>query len=349
MSLRPRLGGTGTLVPAGSVEIYASGGPDAPAWLVGDYAQARAYDPFERLEGSELLLAEEFARADLARPEDAAAWYTRRGALDLRALFPAEPWTRLPPDVGFPDIFDAHEDLLRQQVNVRWHIETIARLSLPDRPYEPSWAELAVLGPGSKRWVSAAEDGAPLEVGLQPAPRPDGPSGTRPPSLWVPRSTWFAEWDTYQQAAREGRFPRPLTSDWDGLVELARRLLDPWVRRAALAETCLGYKARGAGPIELGQQLSWTSILGPVYLQLAEGLRRATEGRPGAIYCRECGQPFLSLDARRFGFCTDRERGRHTQRAFRTRIADSGHATEAITIVKRDNDGNVIETFKDPE
>ena len=64
----------------------------------------------------------------------------------------------------------------------------------------------------------------------------------------------------------------------------------------------------------------WSSLLAPVYLQLLEGLRRVTEGQRGAGLCRECGQPFLTLDARRSSFCTDRERFRFSQRERRKRL-----------------------------
>ena len=54
-----------------------------------------------------------------------------------------------------------------------------------------------------------------------------------------------------------------------------------------------------------------------------EGLRRVSEGKPGATWCRECGEVFLTLDARRSTFCTDRERMRFAQRARARAIAAS--------------------------
>ena len=44
-------------------------------------------------------------------------------------------------------------------------------------------------------------------------------------------------------------------------------------------------------------------------------------GGLGAAICRECGRPFLVLDARRRFFCNDRERYRHAQRQRRKRLA----------------------------
>jgi hypothetical protein len=77
---------------------------------------------------------------------------------------------------------------------------------------------------------------------------------------------------------------------------------------------------RFPAPLVVHERRWWTSLLAPVYLQLLEGLRRVTEGQRGAGLCRECGQPFLTLDARRSSFCTDRERLRFLQRERRKRL-----------------------------
>jgi hypothetical protein len=64
----------------------------------------------------------------------------------------------------------------------------------------------------------------------------------------------------------------------------------------------------------------WFSILPPIYLQLCEALRRVTEGRRGARRCQDPGETFLVvLDGRRERFCTDLERARCNQRAYRAR------------------------------
>jgi len=62
---------------------------------------------------------------------------------------------------------------------------------------------------------------------------------------------------------------------------------------------------------------------------LFESLRRISEGLPGAAVCRECGQPFLIIDARRRHFCNDRDRYRFTQRERRRRLA-GGAARDAL-------------------
>jgi hypothetical protein len=64
----------------------------------------------------------------------------------------------------------------------------------------------------------------------------------------------------------------------------------------------------------------WRSILAPIHLQLFEALRRITEGEPGAAICRECGRPFVVLDARRRFFCNARAQFRHSKRGQRQRL-----------------------------
>jgi hypothetical protein len=78
-------------------------------------------------------------------------------------------------------------------------------------------------------------------------------------------------------------------------------------------------------PIQVVERRRWGSILAPIYLQLLEALRRVSEGQSGAGSCRECGEPFLTLDARRSSFCTDRHRLRFAQRARRQRLAEAPH------------------------
>lgn len=158
------------------------------------------------------------------------------------------------------------------------------------------------------------------------------------PVLWVPTSGWYeedsAEYDV-EAGPPSGRSPvGRLSSDWWGLIELERRLLEPYVRRAAeyqvevrragnerdLTREGESLEDRFPGPLAVHARRWWSSLLAPVCLQLLEGLRRVTEGQRGAGLCRECGQPFLTLDARRSSFCTDRERFRFSQRERRKRL-----------------------------
>ena len=198
----------------------------------------------------------------------------------------------------------------------------------PDAEHPPE-------GPRSRRdieeWSSAHEQWQRLvAVGL--------------PRLWVPRANWDDDWSVYGFDERlphgRRRWGR-LSSDWHALLELQRRLIEPYVKRAANFEVEVDRERRwveepdATGHTEViepellvRERRLWRSILAPIYLQLLEALRRVSEGKPGALWCKECGQPFLTLDARRSTFCTDRERLRYAQRDRRERVAaDKAGAT----------------------
>ena len=98
-----------------------------------------------------------------------------------------------------------------------------------------------------------------------------------------------------------------------------------WSSRTASAVATDVRLERGGDGLVVRETRIWGSILVPIYLQLLEALRRVSEGSR-ATWCRECGQLFLTLDARRSTFCTDRERIRFAQRARARAIAASGGA-----------------------
>jgi hypothetical protein len=157
------------------------------------------------------------------------------------------------------------------------------------------------------------------------------------PRLWVPRANWDDDWSVYGFDERPPHGRRRwgrLSSDWHGLLELQRRLIEPYVKRAANFEVEVdrerwwveepddtGHREVIQPELLIRERRLWRSILAPVYLQLLEALRRTSEDKPGAVWCKECGQPFLTLDARRSTFCTDRERLRYAQRDRRERLA----------------------------
>ncbi|CAN5707789.1 hypothetical protein BH23CHL8_BH23CHL8_30460 [soil metagenome] len=159
----------------------------------------------------------------------------------------------------------------------------------------------------------------------------------RIPVLWVPDDALYAAWpfDEATLNRPSGHATGGLAgTDWHGLMEIERRLLRPYVRRAAAREVEIVRRLshrptseddprgdRWFGSIVIEQDPWWRSLLAPVYLQLLESLRRISEGRSGAAFCKECGQPFLILDARRSTFCTERERHRWSQRERRKRLA----------------------------
>ena len=250
----------------------------------------------------------------------------------------------------------------------------------PGEGWDPRWAQPALRDPsGGALWLGASSN---FEARITPLMQryerfedvPDGGSlrdynldGVRPkrfteqwwptahaawrrilsediPVLWVPESDWAYEWSEYDiELPPSGRSPTGrLSSDWWGLVELERRLLTSYVRKAAEYQVEIGrpwlerdltregesLADRFPGPLVVHERRWWSSLLAPVYLQLLEGLRRVTEGQRGAALCRECGQPFLTLDARRSSFCTDRERYRFSQRERRRRLSAPAHDPE---------------------
>jgi hypothetical protein len=243
----------------------------------------------------------------------------------------------------------------------------------PDAGWDQRWAQPAIRAPSELVWLGGATSYethiSPL---VQRAARPEDilndkplgtltlPRGMSPaeyaewwrrarsayeqivaegiPMLWAPESDWAYEWSEYdtELSPPSGRSPTGrLSSDWWGLVELERRLLGSYVRRAAeyqveIRRTGFARDLTREGeslvdkfpaPLVVYERRWWSSLLAPVYLQLLEGLRRVTEGQRGAAFCRECGQPFLTLDARRSSFCTDRERFRFSQRERRKRLS----------------------------
>ena len=342
------------------------------------------YDPFERV-ASGLLLAEEFARADLTDRTTSRAWYEQHGVLDIAHYFPEDEFESHDHIVASPAFHDSPRDVEQQQINVRWHLLSLARLSdhlqdgaevrqgwAPSDSWDPRWVQPVLRAPMELVWLGGrTKQETHIEPLMQHGARPEDvfkdtplselklPFGMKPkaylewwrharaayeriiaeeiPILWVPDSDWAYEWSEYDVTAPpSGRqVTGRLSSDWWGLVELERRLLSPYVRRAAehiVEIRRVGYERDLSregermrdvfpGPLAVHERRWWGSLLAPVYLQLLEGLLRVTEGQRGAAFCRECGQPFLTLDARRSSFCTDRERYRFGQRERRRRLS----------------------------
>jgi len=147
--------------------------------------------------------------------------------------------------------------------------------------------------------------------------------------LPVPSGAWDHAWAAYDEVwgttpARSGALPM-VGRDRTGLLEVARRLLEPYIQETNVTGLALGPLQAGDGPaaapFEVIEERVWRSALLPIHLQLLEAYRRVTEGAPGAVRCRECGHPILALDPRRTAFCNDRERFRFSQRERRKRLA----------------------------
>jgi hypothetical protein len=201
--------------------------------------------------------------------------------------------------------------------------------------FYPSWEE----APADRRF-QGPEERANREVREKWWPRAHASAqrmldeGT--PFVWIPHADWVGHWHQFDmdKTAPHGRLPTgPLYVDWHGLLDLQRRLVTPYVQRAAAHDVVIGQRGSedpepaasrmpggNVGPVRVEQRRLWGSLLAPVYLQLLEGIRRVSDGQNGATLCRECHQPFLTLDARRSSFCNDRERFRFAQRERRRRI-----------------------------
>ena len=329
MSLRPRFAGDGRLVLPSDITVVRASGPsretgDVLAALDGDQV-----DPFER-DADDLLLTEAFARVDLSRPRLAREWYLAHGAVALRWLFGDA--TRPLHWVGtHPTSQDTQAEVLAQQRLVRWHLTSLARLSA-HRPgvadqgdWDPTWSMAVIEGPdGQGAWL-----GAPLDVEASFSPRvpplPDAPPiPPELPRLPVPEDAWYRTWVGYDLPIPDpGERERRLPTDRDGLLELQRRLVEPYLASAVATDVRLERDGEG---LVVRETRVWGSLLVPIPLQLLEGLRRVSQGKPGATWCRECGEVFLTLDARRSTFCTDRERMRFAQRARARALAASGTA-----------------------
>lgn len=349
MSQRPRLAGDGLLRVPERVALYWND------FLRGRLSEATV-DPFDWTE-DRLLLAESFARLDLEDGATAKAWFTRHGVVD-RAGFvgpPSEVPSSRPLHEWLAErdpktITDHRRDIEAEQATVRWHLATLARLTerRSTRDWDPAWGGLIVDGPDGDLIVGGPDAGSrltlPSTIEVLRRQFADDPGQQRLadeaerlraatdgwPVVEVGEFLWHDSWEG-EAASPDGPLPsdpaekaRVLGTTWDLTIALERLLILPYVARAverrftAVFERSEGSDARSV--LMPREERVWQSILAPIHLQLFEALRRITEGEPGAAICRECGQPFLVLDARRRFFCNVREQFRHSKREQRRRI-----------------------------
>jgi len=348
MSHRPRLAGDGRLRV-----------PEKVVYDQDDFVHVHlsddVSDPFEWT-GDRLLLSESFVRTDFRDKRAARLWLHRHGAVDRlgvvgRTANSLDFFGKPEPPSG--EIWEHVVDVEAEQANVRWHLTTLERLSThrEDRAWDPSWGHVVIDGPDGDLVVGGPDAGAELMHPLVVDSLRRDPTLSRElrqrmdeqtrlhaatgdwPTVAVGETGWVGYWrgasgdhgvHLPEDARRKARV---LGTTWDETVELASLLIEPYVaeaveRRFAIAreprETHIGERA----VLVPREERTWRSILPPIYLQLFEAVRRITEGEPGAATCRECGRPFLVLDARRRFFCNDKERTRFTQRERRRRLQD---------------------------
>jgi hypothetical protein len=365
VSLRPRYAGTGWLrLP---VDVEAVEGEDHVGAVEGRFGPD-GWDPFERTRLEDLLVAESFTRGHLERPDQVRLWYQLHGALDIEGLFPRHD-TQIPAPVRLVRFRDRLADVLDAQALVRWHLETLVRLTDGTEIGEQERDLFPALRHprGGVLWLGGADDHErriTAEMAAYPRfeDRPGG-GGRDEAQSWnlgpisvaefldtwwprahfawqritshdvkvvpVPPGAWARAWAAYDQVwgvAAAGSSPLPMVAhDRSGLLEVARRLIEPYVQKASVTNLELGGGSdgdeAGVAPFEVVERREWRSALVPIHLQLLEAYRRVSEGLPGAARCRECGNPILALDPRRTAFCNDRERFRFAQRERRKRLA----------------------------
>ena len=345
MSQRPRLAGDGRLTLPSKVAF------DHHGFILGRFSDTTV-DPFDWTV-ERLLLAESFARLDLADRRATKAWWVTHGTLDpfddaggdAEVLDDGEVANHRPSET----FAESREEAAQEQANVRWHLATLVHLSehRDDKAWDPAWGELVLHGPGPIYLVggryAGAEVWSPYRFGtLDGYPDPRSFVGSpyeelaplleagRRPTVRVRVSGWDGYWGDVTregfEIGLEGRAEalRTLGSTWDSALDLERRLMEPYVAYAVERRFSVHLQVRpedGRMVLVPREARTWRSALAPIYLQLFESLRRISEGEPGAAVCRECGQPFLVLDARRRFFCNDRERFRFSQRQRRRRLA----------------------------
>ncbi len=350
MSQRPRLAGDGRLLVPSKVAFDHNG------FFLGRLSE-RTIDPFDWT-ADRLLLAESFARLDLGDRAGAEAWFAQHGVID-RAAFVGPPsrvinenWFERGPE----ELADHRGDIETEQANVRWHLATLARLSESrlTREWDPTWGRLVVYGglivggpdAGARLTMPSTIDVLRREFADDPARQRQADEAERLlietadwPVVEVGDFLWSDSWER-DEPGPDGPLPwdpeekaRILGTTWDLTVALERLLIVPYVSRAVERRFTVGFEPQqlsgGARAVLLPrEERVWQTILAPIYLQLFEALRRITEGEPGAAICRECGRPYLVLDARRRFFCNAREQFRHAKREQRRRLAAEAQAAE---------------------
>ena len=339
MSQRPRLAGDGRLSLPAKVAF------DNQGFIRGRYSD-ETVDPFGWT-ADRLLLAESFARLDLKDRPSVKAWLVNHGALnpfDFTGGDAATPddgeWAADRPPNAFAE---SRAEDANEQGNVQWHLATLVRLSdnRTTRRWDPAWGEFLLRADpatylmggyhtGTEVWslwwfdfVRQRPDADQRKIELQTALLPEVARRTR---VSVRDSAWYGYWENDGIVDVLEKRLRPdlgsLGSTWESALELERLLMEPYVAQAVERRFRIDRlpSAHGRTVLVPREAREWTSVLAPIYLQLFEALRRISEGEPGAAVCRECGQPFLVLDARRRFFCNDRDRFRFSQRERRRRL-----------------------------
>lgn len=313
---------------------------------------SKTRDPFGWT-ADRLLLAESFARLNVLDRSACERWFRAHGMVDSHWLkagnVDSGRFGPVPDPYG--GVIDDEIDIAFEQVTVDWHLTLLTLLSetRASKEWKPEWAQvvfdgagqgLIIGGPYAGRRVTSAlsweTDKEKLAADLEQRAvyheqvvLHEATEGWRRvlvlDSLWRDLRPPTPDGRNFSIVREAEKRASVLGTTWDETVELLRLTIEPRVQRAVerrfttevVAKDMDRTRRRVLIPVEVRE---WRSILHPIYLQLFEALLRISEGKPGATVCRECGRPFLILDARRQLFCNNRERYRHAQRERRRRL-----------------------------
>lgn len=288
----------------------------------------RIVDPFERIEG--VMLAESFARLDMANPRTLRTWLLSHGVPHRSLLFDGDN-----DGVHFATTIN---EIVLFQLTTRWHLETLLRLS--DRPSTADWPLqwMPVLRVG--RWWGIVEaqgvrwahdyDMPPLTGRLARVLQGED-LGMRSMLGRGEDAVLGAELD--QMLARgvdvlpiEDDDRRPVDRSpaiiwdartWERTIALQMSLLsDP----LAVAQVSSPTLVKRDSHVVISEDRTWDSLEIPITLQIVASLQRVSRGVRGAQRCRECGGIFLVHDGRRAVFCSGKEEHRYNRRVTNRRI-----------------------------
>ncbi len=279
------------------------GGGDAVA--IGDYIVADPSDvagpPGSILEplDSGLLLVEEFDRLDIEDRDALAAWVARRGPFEFE---PNRENTRRPSEARIL----AENPMSRDDL-----LEYLAAQPVQLGPH-PSFRQRAAAAPDAQYM---AKHGYVV----------DAIAGVRIhhqqiedwlPTLVDPDSAGF------RMTVHSLRVPVPPSKRPSFRVWLLGQHLESLVTDALDFLVMDVSDGRDEG-IQYRVEVSWTSVLQPMYVQIFMAYLRALDGKRAAARCRDCGHVFLILDGRRSTYCNARCRNRFNVREFRARAKEA--------------------------
>jgi hypothetical protein len=279
------------------------GGGDAV--VIGDYIVADPGDvtgpPGSILEplDSGLLLVEEFDRLDIEDRDELAAWVARRGPFEFE---PNRENTRRPSEARILEDSPMSRDDFLEYLEAMPHQHgphpsfRQRAAAAPDGPYMGEHGYIVDAIADVRIHHKQIQDWLPTLVDPDPA--------------------------GFKMTIHSLRVPVPPSKQQSFRVWLLGQHLENLVTDALDFLVTDVSDGRDEG-IQYGVEVSWTSVLQPMYVQIFMAYLRALDGKRAAARCRDCGQVFLILDGRRSTYCNAKCRNRFNVRAFRTRAKEA--------------------------